>query len=339
MDDKKKHFYEILSKIVLNKNSSTMDLKKYNTLVQLVHEVKKGAKSVRNKTWLLKHYDLLAVGGQAYLIFPIKNSQILYYVPKECLYDVLSDIHQSTGHVGRDRMLKKAQQKYKNITRLQIQVFLNICEPCLRKQKIRKKIRRKKEEDLEKISIRTISETEDPITANVGDIKKCNVCKQEIDNDICGCCKLEKKSQALEGHIEILENQAKRMKLISDASLPEAETSTTIALEVPIVDKGREVVRTPINISNNSFQLATKDSIIEGLNSSIEFNTHPDIIVPKDMPHLEHLIKTTRSIGANEGFIRCFCKKNCLSNKCSCFKYKKFCTSKCHSNLLYCCNK
>ena len=41
----------------------------------------------------------------------------LYYVPIEDMFDVIKHAHISTGHGGRDRMLKHLSLKYANITR------------------------------------------------------------------------------------------------------------------------------------------------------------------------------------------------------------------------------
>ena len=52
---------------------------------------------------------------------------------------MLNDAHITTGHGGRDRMLKHLKTKYENITYKDILIYLNICEPCLQKQKSQKK--------------------------------------------------------------------------------------------------------------------------------------------------------------------------------------------------------
>ncbi|XP_077289531.1 KRAB-A domain-containing protein 2-like [Arctopsyche grandis] len=138
-EDMKKTFYEILSKTMPIKNNAAMNLKKYNTLIQQVKEARKGDK-MKNKHWLLKHYDVLTLGGKEHLISPVVNStQTLYYIPTEEMFDILFDTHQAIGHGGRDRMRKELQRKYKNIMYHEIQSFLNICEPCLQKRKTEKK--------------------------------------------------------------------------------------------------------------------------------------------------------------------------------------------------------
>lgn len=70
------------------------------------------------------------------LIFPITNeNKVLYYVSDNELYEILNSTHSSIGHGGRDRMVKELSTKYKNITRTDIELFLQLCEPCQKKQK------------------------------------------------------------------------------------------------------------------------------------------------------------------------------------------------------------
>jgi Integrase zinc binding domain len=83
---------------------------------------------------------VLVVQGKTKLIFPVKDDNVvLYYVPNSELFDVLQTTHVSIGHGGRDRMIKELGNKYKNITRNDIETFLHFCEPCQQKQKGSKK--------------------------------------------------------------------------------------------------------------------------------------------------------------------------------------------------------
>lgn len=83
---------------------------------------------------------MLVVQGKTKLIFPVKDDNVvLYYVPTSELFDILQATHVSIGHGGRDRMIKELGNKYKNITRNDIETFLHFCEPCQQKQKGSKK--------------------------------------------------------------------------------------------------------------------------------------------------------------------------------------------------------
>ncbi|XP_071055094.1 KRAB-A domain-containing protein 2-like [Onthophagus taurus] len=91
--------------------------------------------------WLLKHYDVLSVQGVEKLIVPLNNDfvDVIYYVHDDELFNILQELHTSTGHGDRDRMMKKTKEKYKNIVRTEILLFINLCAPCQMKQKREKK--------------------------------------------------------------------------------------------------------------------------------------------------------------------------------------------------------
>jgi len=81
------------------------------------------------------------VQGNEKLIRPMKeNSDIIFYVHDEELYDILFNIHLSIGHGGRDRMMYELKKKYKNITQSNVKIVLNLCESCVKKQKSEKKV-------------------------------------------------------------------------------------------------------------------------------------------------------------------------------------------------------
>jgi hypothetical protein len=67
------------------------------------------------------------------------DSEVVFYVMKNDLLDVLYDTHLAIGHGGRDRMLKELNRKYKNVTQGQIKGFLQNCEACQQKKKNEKK--------------------------------------------------------------------------------------------------------------------------------------------------------------------------------------------------------
>lgn len=51
------------------------------------------------------------------------------------VYDILKRVHTSTGHGGRDKMLKAITVKYANITREAIELYKSLCVECLKKRK------------------------------------------------------------------------------------------------------------------------------------------------------------------------------------------------------------
>ncbi|XP_071051574.1 SCAN domain-containing protein 3-like [Onthophagus taurus] len=106
--------YEFVSRIILNLEMQAMSL---NKSVGLKEEFETGIKKVN---------------GIEKLIVPMQenDSEVIFYVTQEDLFDVLYDIHLAIGHGGRDRMIKELNKKYKNITQKHIKSFLNICEGC-----------------------------------------------------------------------------------------------------------------------------------------------------------------------------------------------------------------
>ena len=58
------------------------------------------------------------IRGIEKLIVPIKetDTEVVFYITKDDLFDVLYDTHLAIGHGGRDRMVKELNKKYKNIT-------------------------------------------------------------------------------------------------------------------------------------------------------------------------------------------------------------------------------
>ncbi|XP_022160133.1 KRAB-A domain-containing protein 2-like [Myzus persicae] len=91
------------------RNNSTFLLKeKYDSLISEVKRIKTGKKESPRDYWLVQRYDVIEVQGNEKLIRPMKeNSDIIFYVHDEELYDILLNIHLSIGHGGRDRMIEK----------------------------------------------------------------------------------------------------------------------------------------------------------------------------------------------------------------------------------------
>ena len=62
-------------------------------------------------------YDVVQNGNTVKLFYPVAggSSSIKYYVQKEDIFDVMHDAHLAIGHVGRNRMIKETQTKYKTL--------------------------------------------------------------------------------------------------------------------------------------------------------------------------------------------------------------------------------
>ncbi|XP_026819639.1 KRAB-A domain-containing protein 2-like [Rhopalosiphum maidis] len=132
-------FYTELNilKANLGKNNTLLTDNRYDELVEKILMLKcMKTKKEPHDFWLLKRYDVLIVQDNRKLIFPVnENENILCYIRESELYDVLKNTHSSIGHGGRDRMIKELSNKYKNIARSVIELFLILCKPCQQKQK------------------------------------------------------------------------------------------------------------------------------------------------------------------------------------------------------------
>ncbi|CAH0547429.1 unnamed protein product [Brassicogethes aeneus] len=82
----------------------------------------------RREYFLLKTYDVVSVDNVDYLIKKKKVNidDVIYIVAHEDLYDFIYDIHISTGHGGRDKLINALAHKY-SIPRPAIQYFLTTC--------------------------------------------------------------------------------------------------------------------------------------------------------------------------------------------------------------------
>lgn len=127
----------LLSHRGLKKNSALLSPTKYLNLLEQVKNAKTAKKKVPYDYTLLKRHDVFVVDGQEHLIAPIKDStkDVLFYISSDRLFDVLYDIHMSIGHRGRDAMVKIINTKYKNITHLDIMLFLSLCEVCQQRRR------------------------------------------------------------------------------------------------------------------------------------------------------------------------------------------------------------
>ncbi|KFD69436.1 hypothetical protein M514_07937 [Trichuris suis] len=141
--DMQRRFYEELSnaRACAAKNSVSLSETTYRKLLSDVLKAKRTAKKEPRDYWFLNRYDVMVIGNKSKLIYPVREgvNAIRFYVPDSELFDVLHEAHLAVGHGGRDRMLKELSPKYKNITRYDIELYLQICEPCQKKQKGAKK--------------------------------------------------------------------------------------------------------------------------------------------------------------------------------------------------------
>lgn len=159
-DIMRKQFMEAIERKTGKNNSALLKRDRYDELVRYVKRIKKKGKKIPQDYWLVKHYDIIKIQNVEKLIVPIKqhdsvdddindkettendgnnikdriNSNIIYYVTIDDVFDILYDTHISIGHGGRDRMMKEISTRYKNITFGNVKTFLDICIECQMKK-------------------------------------------------------------------------------------------------------------------------------------------------------------------------------------------------------------
>lgn len=89
---------------------------------------------------ILLRFDTVHSNGSDRLIKPIgEDKKLRFYVSKEDLFEVINEIHVSSGHGGRNRTKYDANEKYANITKEAIMVYLPLCAVCQKKSSNKRK--------------------------------------------------------------------------------------------------------------------------------------------------------------------------------------------------------
>jgi len=78
----------------------------------------------------------MSIGGKEKLIKPIvdNESNVLYYVTVDKLFEVIHTAHLAEGHGGRNRMMAVLKTKYCNVTTEAVMAYLGLCSNCQVKQ-------------------------------------------------------------------------------------------------------------------------------------------------------------------------------------------------------------
>lgn len=138
----KEKFYANLFSKDSRFNSVLMTKRKYDSIIEDVKRIKIFKKKESPRDYrIIERYDVVTEQGCETLIEPMSDvlGTVKKFVHAEELFDMLYSSHLSTGHGGRDKMIKLLNTFYKNITHAQIKLFLDICEPCQQKRKSEKK--------------------------------------------------------------------------------------------------------------------------------------------------------------------------------------------------------
>ena len=151
---------------------------------------------------------------------------------------------------------------------------------------------------------------------------------------------------------EVRKGQAAQAKVMSTRSskvLPEAFIGDYVALPIPEVD--RSAASAPnlicrivdIDYSKNLFELVSEAGVLDILfaRNSFEKLDTPDLSVTFKLDK-KISVRSAASeidIAGGQGMVRCNCAGECATNRCSCFKSKLECNSRCHHNNSKCKNK
>jgi len=85
---------------------------------------------------LIRKYDVVSIGGKEKLIKPIvdNDSDVLYYVTVDELFEVIHTAHLAVGHGGGNRMMAVLKTNYCNVTTEAVMAYLSLCSNCQVKQ-------------------------------------------------------------------------------------------------------------------------------------------------------------------------------------------------------------
>ena len=112
----------------------------YKTVSDLRLAATTKTKKSRHQYYLLSKYEILQCGDVEKLIKKRESPEErpVYYVSIEDTYEIIKKAHISTGHSGRDRMLKHIKEKYANITKDSLDLFKSYCVVCQERRKRQK---------------------------------------------------------------------------------------------------------------------------------------------------------------------------------------------------------
>ena len=82
-------------------------------------------------------YEVLQCGDVERLICKREDSSQnpIYYAHMDEMFDIIKRAHISSGHGGRDKMLKELGPRYANVTREAVELFKSLCIECTKKER------------------------------------------------------------------------------------------------------------------------------------------------------------------------------------------------------------
>jgi len=135
VSDFKTKFELKLKEITKSECSALIIDTRYDELIKEVEQAKVNSKKTTSEYRRLNRFDVLTIGESKKLIVPPSktNGDIIYFVKCNEMFEILHMAHINCGHGGRNRMEHSIKQKYKNITRDIILLYLQLCEICNKK--------------------------------------------------------------------------------------------------------------------------------------------------------------------------------------------------------------
>lgn len=123
--------YEILGK-KRDDNNFFITPEKYQEIINRIKQTKFKQRKETSDYRCLARYDILVVDEKEKLIKPLneQNSTILFYLMTTELFDILHEVHISIGHGGRNRMDQVLKNKYCNVTKETIMLYVSLCKLC-----------------------------------------------------------------------------------------------------------------------------------------------------------------------------------------------------------------
>lgn len=129
VSDFKTKFELKLKEITKSECSNLISDTRYDELIKEVEQAKVNSTKTTSEYRRLNRFDVLTIGESKKLIVPPSktNGDIIYFVKFNEMFDIL---HMAHINCGRNRMEHSIKQKYKNITRDIILLYLQLCEIC-----------------------------------------------------------------------------------------------------------------------------------------------------------------------------------------------------------------
>lgn len=94
--------------------------------------------------WISK-YEVMNTGNEEHLFLKRSSSTdpTVRVVAREQYFDILSNIHRSYGHGGRDEMINDFKNRY-YIPKKAVEIFINLCPKCQTKKDVTKNVPKKR---------------------------------------------------------------------------------------------------------------------------------------------------------------------------------------------------